>query len=798
VTGTGEVDWQGSQGQVRGEVQLPQGGVVQGQISWDPDQLQGDVRLSQIPIPPPLTSQVSGLYSGQVQATVPRASLNLGAAYIQTQGQLQLTQLQDAIALTAVWDGTGIRGEAVHPWARVQGQVGVDPQRLSITELAATWRTDKLPLAALALPLDVKGSLSATGTLSGSPAQLQVTGTVGIENLAVTNVAFHPQLQGSLTWNALRGQGEIDLRGGTDRIAARWGSQTRLEQFVVQRGSTLAEGRGDAQTLAVTFTAVPMTWLQGLFPARPPLSGDLDGQVDWDWGSQTANGTVTVAKAGLGGLQAESVQGQFRYQPRQLEIEDLALTLVNSRYHLAGQVLLPPNQEPQLNLRLSTQQGSLEDWVQTFRWRDWQDLWERRLTFPQLGPASKLEVTPLSVLGLALLEQLRRYEQILAELAELAQDQPDLRLPPLRSLRGSFQAQASLTGSLTDPRFTFEVSGQDWSLADRQTSFTLDRIQASGSLINTTLTLAPLELSYENRRATFRGSLAPDQQQGSLVIQSMPLSLLQPFLPRLLRLQGDLSLTADFSGSLNHPQITGQASLANTRLNQIPLESGTARFQYQNAQLNLDSTLMLSPEAPVKINGQIPLALPFSQETPNPESLNLTLKMENDGLELVNLLTTALRWEGEQEDLDLTIQGSLANPTLLGSLRVKGGSLRLPQFPEPIQDISGEILFNADQLNVTSLTATWQQGSLSVQGSLPINLTASSREALAENPLTLTLDSLRLNTPLYQGQAQGSLTVHGRLLNPLIGGAITLSQGTFDLGNLGSLAETPPPRPQHC
>ncbi|MEN9245361.1 MAG: translocation/assembly module TamB domain-containing protein, partial [Thermostichales cyanobacterium SRBZ-1_bins_19] len=773
LTGTGALDWHQGRLSLSGSTQLPQGSV-QAQVLWDPETIQANLDLAGIPV-------AGGVLAGQVQGTVPTGNLTLGAARLQAQGQLQLEQLRDPLQVRAVWDGKGITGQLNHPWGQVQGQVEVDAQRFSLGAVQANWQITQLPLQALPIPLDLSGTFNGAGTVAGSLERLRGEGRAELQDLRVAGVGFHPRLQGSLAWDQGLGQAVVDLRGGKDRLALRW-QGSRPEQFLVQRGATLAEGRGDGERLQMTLTGVPLAWLQGIVPQLPPLDGDLEGQVDWDWGSQSAAGRVAVARVNWGGLQAESLQGQFRYRPEQLDLEDLSLSLLNSRYQLAGQVML--GQTPQFNLRLLSGQGSLEDWVQTFGWRDWQDLRERGLSLPALGPARELEVTPLSVLGLALLEQIQRYEQILAQLAELAQQQSQLPLPPLRSLRGSFQAQATLSGSLDDPRLTFAVRGQDWSLADRQSSFALDEVQASGSLSNGTLVLAPLQLRYDNRRASFRGSLAPDQQQGSLVIEGMPLEILQPFLPRLVRVRGDLDLNADVSGSLNHPQITGQASLRNGRLNQIPLESGTARFQYQNAQLNLDSTFFLNPQAPIRLNGQIPLALPFSQDIPNPDSLNLSLKLENDGLELVNLLTTAIRWEGEQEDLDLTIRGSLTNPTLLGSLRVRGGSLRLPQFAEPIQDIAGEIQFNADQIHVTGLTGTWQQGSLRAEGVLPINIAAQGQEELPEQPLTLTLENLRLDTPLYQGQARGALSVHGRLLNPLLGGEVILDQGVVDLGNL--------------
>jgi len=800
LQGRGDLTWQ------NGEVRVPSatlhvlGGHVDLSAGLNAQTFTAQLTVAGIPIPSPSVGAASpGQFSGIFQISGPSPDLRLATTRIEGELQANLTALAAPIQAQGSWDGQRLRLRqgTLANLGTFTGHVSIDPATLEVGRVDVRLQAQDLPISNLPLwptAIPSSGTISGQAQLQGSPNDLSLQGSLALHNLTLAEVPFAPLLQGTLLWQQRSGLTSVDLRGGSDsasapqgdRLALRLGSQGRPEQFVVQQGSTRAEGRGTAENLAVTFSQVPVTWLQGVAPSLPPLTGQLEGEILWDWSSQSAQGQATIAALTLNGIRAQSLRSQFRYQPRQLDLTELSLTLFESEYQLSGQVLLPPNQEPQLNLRLLTQTGNLQDIVTAFRWRSWEDLVQRGLNLPQLGPASDLEVDPISVLGLALAQQLQRYEEILAELATLAsqQAQTQLRIPPLRSLRGSFQAQATLTGSLADPRLTFNLIGEDWNLADRQMTFALDTVTVSGTLAQNTLTLAPLQLTYDNRTAIFRGQLGQGQQQGSLTIERMPMTILQPFLPRLLRVQGDLSLMADISGNVDHPQLSGQLSIAQARLNQVPLESASGRFSYQNGQLNLNSALQLNPQAPVSIIGQIPLRLPFSQDTPNPQALNLNLKLENDGLELVNLLTTAIRWEGEQENLDLTIQGSLTDPILLGNLTVKGGTLRVPQLPAPITDLEGQIRFNLNQIEVDTLSGRFSQGTLAAQGILPVNQEGKGSEAVMENPLTLTLRDIQMDVPLYQGRTEGELTVHGHLFNPLLGGQVTLSQGTIDVGNL--------------
>ncbi|GAB4215366.1 MAG: translocation/assembly module TamB domain-containing protein [Synechococcales cyanobacterium] len=812
LEGSGGLSWQNGLVTVPSATLQVLGGRVDLNARLDAQQTTAQLTVTGIPIPSPTVGAESpGQFSGIFQVRGPSPDLRLATTRIQGELQASLSALSVPIQAQGTWDGQRLllsQGTLAN-LGTFSGQIPIDPATLQLGPLDLRLTTQDLPLTAIPLwPTAIPSSGTITGQahLQGSPNDLSLQGTLALHNLTLAEVPFAPQLKGTILWQQRSGQTSVDLRGGGDsasapqgdRLALRLGSQGRPEQFVVQQGSTRAEGRGTADTLAVTFRQVPVTWLQGVVPSLPPLTGQLEGDVQWDWQSQSAQGQATIAALTLNGIRAQSLRSQFRYQPRQLDLTELSLTLFESEYQLTGQVLLPPNQDPQLNLRLLTQTGNLQDIVSAFRWRSWEDLLQRGLNLPQLGPASDLEVNPISVLGLALAKQLERYEEILAELATLAsqQAQAQLRIPPLRSLRGTFQAQATLTGSLADPRLTFNLNGEDWDLADRQTTFALDTVTVSGTLAENTLTLAPLQLTHDNRTAIFRGQLGQGQQQGSLSIDRMPMTILQPFLPRLLRVQGDLSLMADISGNMDHPQISGQLTIAQARLNQVPLEAASGRFSYQNGQLNLNSALQLNPQAPVSIIGQIPLRLPFSQDTPNPQALNLNLKLENDGLELVNLLTTAIRWEGEQENLDLTIRGSLSDPVLLGNLTVKGGTLRVPQLPAPITDLEGQVRFNLNQIEVDTLSGRFSQGTVNAQGILSVNQEGRASETVRENPLTLALRDIQMDVPIYQGRTEGDLTVHGHLFNPLLGGQITLSQGTIDVGNLNPVqqpsAATPP------
>ncbi|MFS8872326.1 translocation/assembly module TamB domain-containing protein [Synechococcus sp. R50.1] len=762
--------------------------------------------------------QWPGSLSGELTAQLDRAAAEVGfLGALRAQGSLALLQPLGArgrqwvegIRGQVTWEGSGLHIQEAEVLAggtrlaRVEGQIPLDPQTLQVGSLDLSFTTDGITLAEVpGLPPLVKGVLQGSGQIRGPLDTLQVTGKAQLRGLQVGDVAFEDlagPFQGSVQGT------EVDLRGKRDRLALQLDPQLQPLQFQVRRGEAEAVGQRQQEQLQVTVNRLPLALLGGL-AAGPwaSLQGNLDGEVAVDLASGAAQGRAAVADLQWGGMKVQGFSVDFDYQtagdsgsPR-LTIAQAQLDLFESTYTARGTLELPATLlqagldptlaalAPQIDLEISTHQGRLEDIISAFKWRQWRDLTTRGFQLPPLGPASVLETDPVGLPNHPLLEQLEYYAQILAvHLETLASRMDPLfasavrsTFPPPTSLRGEFQASVSLVGSLNRPSVSFYLEGQNWQAEE----FGIESLTARGSLAGDAVVLEPLRLRSGERQALFVGKLGLEEQSGSLQIQGFPLALLDRFLPEELELQGDLNLDVELAGNLRDPRATGSLTVVNAQINQVPLREVAGQFDYQQGQLRLKSTLLANGDEPIRIAGLVPYTLPFAEVQAKEDQIDLSLQAENGGLRLINLLTDQVRWEGGQSQLELAIRGTLREPSLQGNLSVNSGILKLAALPEPITDLTGQIAFNLNQLQVQELRGQLGEGSLVARGVLPINSRGALQEGEALQPLSLQLQGIRLNLPnLYTGRLEGEVVVGGLLLRPLIEGRLEVSEGIVDV-----------------
>jgi Uncharacterized protein conserved in bacteria len=222
--------------------------------------------------------------------------------------------------------------------------------------------------------------------------------------------------------------------------------------------------------------------------------------------------------------------------------------------------------------------------------------------------------------------------------------------------------------------------------------------------------------------------------------------------------------------------------VVNAQINQVPLREVGGQFDYQRGQLRLDGAMLANGDEPIRLFGLVPYTLPFAEVRAESDQIDLTLQAKHGGLRLINLFTDQVRWEGGQSQLELAIRGTLQEPSLQGNLSVNSGILKLAALPEPITDLTGQIAFNLNQLQVQELRGQLGGGSLLAEGFLPVNSRGALQMDETSPPLTLQLQGIQLNLPnLYTGHLDGEVAVRGLLLQPLLEGRLEVSQGIVDV-----------------
>ncbi|MBE9107175.1 translocation/assembly module TamB, partial [Nostoc cf. edaphicum LEGE 07299] len=190
---------------------------------------------------------------------------------------------------------------------------------------------------------------------------------------------------------------------------------------------------------------------------------------------------------------------------------------------------------------------------------------------------------------------------------------------------------------------------------------------------------------------------------------------------------------------------------------------------------NFGSTVAVAGPKPVDITGSIPYKLPFASVAPDSDQISLDMKLENEGLGLLNALSNQVVFEKGEGEVDLKVRGTLQKPEVNGIATVNNATFSAQALPGKLRRVTGRVLFNFDNILVENLQGRFSRGKVEAAGEIPI---FNNENVTIKNPLTVNLDQLALNLKgLYQGGASGNLQITGSALNPIIGGRVNLFDG---------------------
>ncbi len=729
-----------------------------------------------------------GLMTGQLRITGPFDGFSVNTARAQGQARFSdgIAIVYDPIAAQLQWDGQQILvDQATAPGFWSQGQVGLEldtPQGPQLTTLNLTVRAQGYDLGLFPPfgPTQVKmaGRANLVGQLTGTVANPYLSSTVQINNLLVGGIPFEPVLKGKMQYGQ---QAKLDLRvsGQRDHINLALNSNQLPTSFDIRRDQAWAIGNTEQGKLNLAFQDVPLAafnW-QPIDNLRP-LSGFSSGKFILDPTTYAGSGTLTVARPALGKLVGDQFLGRFQLTGDTIQLRQGELRDRNNLYQLQANVL--PGINPKFSGTLNIRQAEIADLLAAATSLNLDP------SVPQdqpQGKAADVETLPVGSAQGSLLMQLRR----LAELDALAAQQqtqapPESLFPDITELSGKLAGRVQFSGSLQsglDTRFALRSQALKWG------DYTVDQIIAKGQYADGNLQLRPFLLATGDQEARFQGTIGRQQQSGQLTLKNLPLQGLNQFLDLPFEVAGTVSGTTTLAGTLADPRLQGKLNWNEVMLNTISLSQASTTFAYNRGRLTFKGG---SEAVPFQFAGNIPYQLPLTTVGSDNDALQVSLKVKDEGLSLINLFTEQLNWVEGQGEIDLDVAGTLAKPSMQGNIQFNQATLASDLLFEPLTNVTGTIQFNRDHLHVKRLSGLYSQGELEVMGRLPI---FASETHPSSASLRLALKALKLNVKgLYKGQIDGDLNISGALLAPQLGGVMALTDGQVILADVNAASSS--------
>ena len=847
--GSGTIDIRGADLVFRNTVFAVGGGTLSGAGTLIGGLFESDIALSGVQLGS-FSPNLQGDVSGQFTLRGSTDALSLDA--INAQGNItfsqglasfspQLNGFRGPLVAQVGWNGEKIQViEATFDRATASGTLtpsfenGFSLDRLDLQVSARDYAIADLPFELPSI-LALTGRTDFIGTITGSPTDPAVEGSVNITSLIVNSLPFESTLTGRVAYTSRNGVA-LDVAGGSESILVNTGplNQDSLPSFdfaVAWKGAT-ASGQTQGDVLTLAAQGFPLATLN--FPADSVADiGQLRGtlstnQLAINLVDRSLNGNIRIDQLGLGYISVGQLTGQISYANSLATLAGGQLILNEgsnnpddiTTYQLTGQLDLG-GQQPIYSATLTTQEGSVSSLLSAasiYRLDDFR----RGLTPPDwlsdpisqadldrlLNTVSVNDSTKKPFLLNNQLDRLAEIQELQVEAAIANENNP---LPPLSELEGPFSGTLQLEGVGGDFDLGFDLVGKNWQWGD---DYSADNVLATGSLTPNLLVLQPVRFTsvvsgqnvVDNPDILNPGDEAIINLVGQIAfgqdteltsdLQANAVNIDASILDSLFELPFDIeglgNATATLGGNLSNPQLRGSATLSSAEINGTPLQTASTDFVYQNAILSLRSALTAStPEQPLLLTGQIPYAFNFMTVDPSTDQLNIDINVENEGLALLNIFNDQVAFESGSGKVNLTVDGTLADPVIAGSASLSEAVLSAQILPEPLTRVTGDADFLGDQVVVNTLRGQIGEGQVTAAGTLPFrkNGRAPIAPPLGElsaansRPLRVSLEDINLSLPnTYEGGVNGQLMIGGSLAGGIeVGGQILLSNGQIVL-----------------
>ena len=494
---------------------------------------------------------------------------------------------------------------------------------------------------------------------------------------------FDPVLAGPVTVEP--GQElAINLRGQQDIIAAALEPCIRGEQclapylptsFELRQGiggsePVIATGRRVGDRLVATVQDFPLGILN-LSPAAPygipgKLGGALTTNLDVNLFTLASSGDVEVINPALGNQEGEAITASFRYRDNIAQLISASADLGRSLYQGSGRLDFNTGE---VDASLDAD-GYVQDILTALNITS-VDSATRFLQSPDYAEVTQVQPQSVGNPEASLAIQLNLLERIEQMLKQLAQERQAPGIPTQLDIRGPFQAEVLVAGTLQNPALDFQVEGDDWNwrtqpsypaivdplgfvIEDPQV-FSISQVLVDGSYRDGVATLNPVQVQAEGALLAFSGQLSADAtkaSQGRFRVEDLSVDLLRNFVDIPLDIAGDINTEGSLAGTLPNPQVQGEIAFVEGVLNGKPLNKPIAgNFQFANARLQFNST----DNSLVAVQADIP----YPPETEN-DRFAVDVDLDTEAIALIGAFTQGnIEWVDGQGQATVQARGRL-------------------------------------------------------------------------------------------------------------------------------------------
>ncbi|XHU95545.1 MAG: hypothetical protein JJP05_07445 [cyanobacterium endosymbiont of Rhopalodia gibba] len=742
-----------------------------------------------------------------IQAT--NILVEIGQQKIKANGNITLTNILDSPDVTSV---------------NLNVETQVDLKVLPVTDFLSKIIIYKqlLPQALdLTGKVKFKGNLVAKNLLTSSifNENLQLKGNLNVSNFAFNKLDFESILKGKI--DLVMGKKiSLDLRGKKDVITAIFTSCSQpkcllpyipyfFEISQKYRNSSPITVKGNLQSdrLVANIQNFPLKQLKlspiSDYGLTDCLGGKVNLNLEIDSLTLTGRGKLDIINPNLGEFFGDNLQINWVYQNNYITLTNTTLKLGQSSYNIKGGVALKTG-EIQGNLRVD--KGYVQELLSVLKIYNFDSLLQF-LQFKKDSSTHFEQVISQSVknINTLLSEQVNQLWENDKKIRKVTIEKQASKLPQKLDIKGEFNGELSLSGTLENPEITFQFEGENWEWISQASTpsiinplgfvledspvISLEKLAIKGKLkngmfninpmikLNESLIQANLNLTYDNNQFNLQSS--------TFSLNNLTLDTVSSLIAIPGDINGSIDIAGNLTGNLLKPEINGMFSLEKVVINARLLgQSFQGNFTYNDAELELQI------DKPDFIQAHARLPLPI--EINNDNRFKINVRLGTEAFSLLEIITQEqVSWVEGEGKIDLYLSGQITindevkvsfDPDSQSILDLNSITFKSYLSPNTLT-INGEIAIQNGKIEVNELTGIFGEITVNTMGVLPL-FSSSLKDIDSAIPLSVTLTTNKINSDnLYQGITNALIFIKGTVFSPIIEGEIQLNQGKFIVPN---------------
>ena len=267
-------------------------------------------------------------------------------------------------------------------------------------------------------------------------------------------------------------------------------------------------------------------------------------------------------------------------------------------------------------------------------------------------------------------------------------------------------------------------------------------------------------------------------QNARLTVDRLPLDALAAFVKEPPKMTGLIGARAQISGSAAAPEITAQVKLSDATVAGQAYAGAVADIDYRAKKATLRLAVQQDATHSLRADGTLPLNLSWDQGWRAEAAGGMDLRAQSAGLSM-NFLNAfagkAIENIAGEVALDLVARGSVQQPDVRGSFRLRDGRLKVVPLGVDVAGLTVVGSLDSRNLIIRELSARAKDGEFRGSGSLAL-------KDYSVDAVKVALTAQRwpaIDTMRYRLLVGGKVDVEGTIAAPVIKGNITVTEGSL-------------------